>query len=163
MKQFKYIFFCRMQLCIKDKMEQMTCYRILWMQFGHTNILRVSINLETLSENSVVPSNFKTAHWEAFAFPSTVLLHKWNTELTRQKKWEKESELPEYKFDEKKKVTTEHRLISNTIVEYEIQHQQPAQDSKRNPLTPIHSAFRQSSNLPAWLLILFDSIRFGSC
>lgn len=39
------------------------------------------------------------------------------TELTRQRKWEKESELPEYKFDEKSKVTTEHRLISKTIVE----------------------------------------------
>lgn len=84
-------------------------------------------------------------------------------ELKRQRKWEKESELPEYKFDKKSKVTTEHRLISKTIVEHEIKHHQAAHDTKRNPLTPIHSAFRQSSDLPAWLLILFDSIRFGSC
>lgn len=70
------------------------------------------------------------------------------TELTRQRKWEKEPELPEYKFDEKNKVTTEHRLISETIVEHEIQHHQPAHAAKGNPLTPIRSAFRQSSNLP---------------
>lgn len=155
-----------MQFYIKDKMKQMTQYSISWVQFGHINILRgpmASINLETHSGNSMVSSNFKTACWEAFAFPSAFPLHKWNTELTRQKKWEKESELSEYKFDEKNKVTTEHRLISKTIVEYEIQHHQPAQETKRNPLTPIPSAFRESSNLPAWLLILFDSIRFGSC
>lgn len=155
-----------MQFYIKDKMEQWTQYRVLWVQFGHINILRApmtSISLETHFGNSKVSSDFKTARGGAFAFPSVFLLHKWNMEFTRQKEWEKESELSDYKFDEKKKVTTEHILISKTFVEYEIQHHQPAQYTKRNPLTPICSPFRQSSNLPAWLLILFDSIRFGSC
>lgn len=155
-----------MQFYIKDKIEQVTPYRILRVQFGHIKIFRAhraSINLETQPGNSMASSNFKTVCWQDFAFPSVFPLHKRNTELTRQKKWEKESELSEYKFDGKNKFTTEHRLISKTFVEYEIQHHQPVQDTKRNPLTPIHSAFRQSSNLPAWLLILFDGIRFGFC
>lgn len=33
---------------------------------------------------------------------------------------------------------------------------------QKSPLTLIHLAFRHSSSWPVWLLILFDSIRFGS-
>lgn len=105
-----------MQFYIKDKTDK-------WHSTGYCGCLEVptaSINLETHAGNSMVSSKCKTACWEALAFPSAFLLHKWNTELTRQKKQAGESELSEYKFDEKNKVTTEHRLISKIVVEYEI-------------------------------------------